>query len=105
MRYAMPRLSPDAQGGAMSDGDGAIWQPDVLGPEFEQLMLPLGVDDEGDVVATLVRHRPEGGPRFRWPWHRDEGGAASGADVLYVHGWSDYFFNPEIARFWSGTGA
>jgi len=87
----------------MGDSDG--WGPDVLGAEFEQLTLPLGVDDEGDVVATLVRHRPEDGPRFRWPWQRDGGGAASGADVLYVHGWSDYFFNPEIARFWSGAGA
>lgn len=30
------------------------WRPDVLGG-FEQLPLPLRVDDEGAVVATLVR--------------------------------------------------
>lgn len=79
------------------------WHPDVLGPRFEQLTLPLGSDDEGEVVATLVRHRPLT-PRFRWPWQQDPG-AASGADVLYVHGWSDYFFNPELAEYWSDAGA
>ncbi len=25
--------------------------------------------------------------------------------MLYVHGWSDYFFNPELARYWSDAGA
>lgn len=79
------------------------WRPDVLGPRFEQLTLPLGSDDEGEVVATLVRHRPPAA-RFRWPWQQDPG-AASGADVLYVHGWSDYFFNPELAEYWSDAGA
>ncbi len=80
------------------------WRPDVLGEEFEQLELPLGSDDEGEVVATLVRHRSRARERFTWPWERRRG-AASGADVLYVHGWSDYFFNPELARFWSDAGA
>ena len=79
------------------------WRPDVLGEGFEQLTLPLGSDDEGEIVATLVRHRTSAADRFRWPWERRP--AASGADVLYVHGWSDYFFNPELARFWSDAGA
>ncbi|KRE30002.1 alpha/beta hydrolase [Agromyces sp. Soil535] len=78
--------------------NAARWRPDVLGDGFEQLTLPLGSDDEGEVVATLVRHRPG----FRLRFTR---GAASGADVLYVHGWSDYFFNPELARYWSDAGA
>ena len=25
--------------------------------------------------------------------------------MLYVHGWSDYFFNPEIAKYWAEAGA
>lgn len=74
------------------------WRPDILGPGFEQLTLPLGDDAEGEVVATLVRHRPA----WRWRWRR---AAASGIDVLYVHGWSDYFFNPELAAYWAGLGA
>lgn len=90
------------------------WAPDILGPDFEQLTLPLGEDDEGDVVATLVRYVPEPRAarrerRWRWPWEAATAPelppAASGADVLYVHGWSDYFFNPEIARFWADAGA
>lgn len=90
------------------------WEPDILGSDFEQLTLPLGEDDEGAVVATLVRYLPaprvpRRGPRWRWPWGREPVAeappAASGADVLYVHGWSDYFFNSDIARFWADAGA
>lgn len=73
---------------------GQDWQPDVLGDRFEQLTLPLGVDGEGDVVATLVRHK--GRPRLT---------PGLGVDVLYVHGWSDYFFNHELADFWTRRGA
>lgn len=75
------------------------WRPDVLGEGFEALTLPLGTDDEGPIEATLVRHLP---PRFQF-------GAARhpfrDVDVLYVHGWSDYFFNPRLARFWAERGA
>ncbi|QTX03636.1 alpha/beta hydrolase [Agromyces archimandritae] len=77
---------------------GEDWRPDVLGGGFEQKTLPLGEDAEGPIVATLVRYRP--GPRLRL-----RAGAAQGADVLYVHGWNDYFFNPELARFWADAGA
>lgn len=76
------------------------WRPDVLGPRFEQLTMPLADDDEGEVVATLVRYRP--------PWRLArwfEEAPLDGADVLYVHGWSDYFFNAELAEFWSRLGA
>ncbi|WP_353808495.1 alpha/beta hydrolase [Agromyces sp. SYSU T00194] len=82
----------------MSRGSEPDWQPDVLGERYEQLTLPLAEDDEGEVVATLVRHRP----RFRW---RLTPGAAADCDVLYVHGWSDYFFQTELAEFWADAGA
>ncbi|UOE46179.1 alpha/beta hydrolase [Agromyces larvae] len=78
------------------------WEPDVLGSGFERLELPLGDDDEGAVVATLVRHRRGWADRIGGLLGR---GAAAGADVLYVHGWSDYFFNPELAQYWSSAGA
>ena len=58
----------------------AAWRPDILGPGFEQLTLPLGTDTEGDVVATLVRYKP--GPDFGL---HDR--PARRTDVLYVHGW------------------
>lgn len=77
------------------------WTPDVLGDAFEQLTLLLRPDAEGEVVATLVRYTPQ--PqltdlRLRRP-------VAADTDVLYVHGWSDYFFQKELAAFWHQNGA
>ena len=81
----------------------AEWIPDVLGDEFEQLTLDLGVDDQGPVVATLVRALPKRpGLWARASGHRP---ALDGVDVLYVHGWSDYFFQKRLARFWTSRGA
>ncbi|WP_425955514.1 alpha/beta hydrolase [Xylanimonas sp. McL0601] len=78
----------------MSDAPGG-WEPDVL-PGFERLTLPLAPDDEGEVVATLVRRaRPADGT----PAARD-----AGVDLLYVHGWIDYFFQAHLADFWEGLG-
>jgi alpha-beta hydrolase superfamily lysophospholipase len=75
------------------------WQDDLLGRDFQQLTLPLGEDGEGDVVATLVRYRPP---------LRDlvsPFAPARGIDVLYLHGWSDYFFQTGLAEYWHGVGA
>ncbi len=101
------------------------WRPDVLGPGFECRDLPLGRDEEGDLVATLVRARPPSRERADEPvagfWRRlfgratHLGGELPGADdaqpvlddvdVLYVHGWSDYFFQRSLANFWTDRGA
>ena len=86
----------------MADRQGAHWAPDVLGDPFEALTLPLGEDDEGPVEATVVRslahHAPLGGVfGDRRPLH--------GVDVLYVHGWSDYFFQRNLAKYWNDRGA
>lgn len=79
------------------------WVPDVLGLPFEQLTLPLDQDAEGDVVATLVRLLPEHVPG----WRRllDQVPPLDDTDVLYVHGWSDYFFQKRLARFFADRGA
>ncbi|MBI9115844.1 alpha/beta hydrolase [Sanguibacter suaedae] len=61
--------------------DHGDWQPDVLGGDWESRTLHLSPDDEGDVVATLVRRA----------------GPASGRAVLYVHGFVDYFFQTHVA--------
>lgn len=58
------------------------WLPDFLGPGFEQRTLGGGSD------GTLVRFIG--------------GAAASSAGqpaLVYVHGWSDYYFNAELAEF------
>jgi len=73
----------------------ATWLPDVLGAPFEQLTLDLGKDATGSEVATLVRARPRA-PAVK---------PLADVDVLYVHGWSDYFFQTELAKFWTRLGA
>lgn len=69
------------------------WEQDVLGPDFEQLTLDLPAGSP----ATLVRYAGDAAP---WP-----ATSLAGADVLYVHGWSDYFFQRELAEFWHRAGA
>lgn len=87
----------------MADTGSAHWIPDILGDEFEQLTLPLADDDQGPVVATLVRALPTS---VGW-WERLRGRTPllHDVDVLYVHGWSDYFFQKRLARFWTSRGA
>ncbi|GAA1344881.1 alpha/beta hydrolase [Arthrobacter roseus] len=69
------------------------WKPDGLGKDFEQLTLPL--TETGP--ATLVRYRPSAEPVIDM--------AAAGSNILYIHGWSDYFFQANLARFWHRHGA
>lgn len=77
----------------MEDG----WSPDILGPGFERMTLPLGTDGEGDLQATLVRSHPH--------WMAARVGALRDVDILYVHGWSDYFFQTGLASWWTSRGA
>ena len=63
--------------------------PDVLGPDFRVETMSLPPDDEGPVVATLVT----------LPARRPTGRA-----VLHVHGFADYFFHAEYARWWADRG-
>lgn len=71
------------------------WKPDILGPGYEQAVLPLGEDpDTGkDVRAVLVR----------------AAGGNAKADprkpaLLWVHGLSDYFFQDHVAEYFTGLG-
>ncbi|WP_104103740.1 alpha/beta hydrolase [Arthrobacter sp. 08Y14] len=90
----------------------AQWRPDFLGNGFQCLTLDLGEDEEGPVVATLVSHTPAPPPpptfggRARELLHRLHAPvpAEPVQAVLYIHGWSDYFFQTELADFWSGLG-
>lgn len=70
---------------------GTGWEEDVLGAPYEVRTLELAPDDEGPVVASLVRFRPPDAVR-------------SARAVLYLHGWSDYFFHTETAEFWHRQG-
>ena len=90
--------APDSEASPAPPG----WIPDVLGAGFEQRMLPLGEDGEGEVVATLVRRMPAPPPLG---WLFGDRRPLADVDVLYVHGWSDYFFQTRLARFWADRGA
>ncbi|MGO1316622.1 MAG: alpha/beta hydrolase [Cellulomonadaceae bacterium] len=81
--------------GAPAPGSG--WVPDVLGDGYEARTLPLADDDEGAVVATLVRRLP--------PAQQGAGGGRPVRAVLSLHGWSDYFFQTGLAEHWTGQGA
>ena len=72
----------------------SAWRTDVLGEPFQARTLHLADDDEGPVVATLVRYAPPTEEPLR-----------AARAVLYVHGWSDYFFQREIAEYWHACGA
>jgi alpha-beta hydrolase superfamily lysophospholipase len=67
------------------------WEPDVL-PGYWQQTFGLGPDPdgEGDLVATLVR--------------RGEPGPTATHAVLVVHGFTDYFFNTELADHFAARG-
>ena len=69
------------------------WQPDILGDGYQQQVLELGADPDGEglVAAVLVRREPPAG----FPVH----GAA-----LYLHGFSDYFFQMALADFLAQRG-
>jgi alpha-beta hydrolase superfamily lysophospholipase len=69
------------------------WQPDMLGDGYRQHVMELGTDPdgEGSIAAVLTRREPR------------DGEIARGA-VLYVHGFSDYFFQTELADFFAGLG-
>ncbi|QNS03078.1 alpha/beta fold hydrolase [Streptomyces xanthii] len=85
-------LKPVTAPNPAADG-AADWQPDLLGEDYAQRVIDLGPDPdgEGDARAVLVRRsvRP------------DE--PVTGA-VLYVHGFSDYFFQTELADFFAARG-
>lgn len=67
------------------------WTTDVLGDPYEARTIELGEDPDGeaDIVATLVRRRFDGEPRRA---------------VIYVHGFTDYFFQTEMAEFYADRG-
>jgi alpha-beta hydrolase superfamily lysophospholipase len=67
------------------------WEPDVL-PGYWQQTFSLGLDPdgEGELVATLVR--------------RGEPGPSATRVVLLVHGFTDYFFNTDLADHFAARG-
>ncbi|WP_349827097.1 alpha/beta hydrolase [Brevibacterium litoralis] len=79
---------PDPEPDPIPDPAPADWSTDtLLGEPFEARALP----DEGTLVAFRGAVAAEG--------------PAAGCAVLWVHGWSDYFFHRDLAVKWAGLGA
>jgi alpha-beta hydrolase superfamily lysophospholipase len=72
------------------------WQQDILGGDFESHAFRATGPDGAEHTATLVRFRPALKKLPSSPGRRKV--------VLFLHGWSDYFFNVDLARFWSSAG-
>lgn len=63
--------------------------PDLLGEGYQARRIPLGTDEHGEVTATLVSR-----PAAR----------STGRAVLYVHGFTDYFFQTHVAEHFAAAG-
>lgn len=74
----------------MRSAGAEIWADDIL-PGFQQAVLEFGADPdgEGDLFATLVR---------------ESGKHPARKVVLAVHGFTDYFFNTELATCFDARG-
>lgn len=86
-----------ADNSQMTPHDAAArWLPDVLGPGFEQrqLLVPGAVPDVG-AHATLVRYTSS---------LTDALGEPRPVAVLYIHGFSDYFFQRHLAAALAAAG-
>lgn len=67
----------------MNISNSCKYQTDILGEDYQQLTLNFADDYDGKVVATLVRKKSA---------------QATKKAVLYIHGFSDYFFQTEMAE-------
>ncbi|MBV7295237.1 alpha/beta hydrolase [Corynebacterium sp. TAE3-ERU12] len=72
------------------------WVPDLLGEGFRNTSVHLGTDPDGetDPIATVVRYCPD----------PDDESFAHRPAVLWIHGMSDYFFHPHVARWLHDNG-
>lgn len=59
-----------------------LWASDPILADYDVTVLPLSVEDDGELVATVLRKTCEG---------------ASRRALLYVHGYVDYFFHDHVA--------
>lgn len=71
----------------------APWATDILGDGYQQQTFELGPDPDGEgrIVGVVVRRTPRAGEEI------------AGA-VLYIHGFSDYFFQTDLADFFAARG-
>ncbi len=89
---------PDAALADLPTAPVGAWGPDVLGDGFSARTVELLPDEDGPVVATVVRYRPEDDPEV-------DTVVEPRFIMLYLHGWNDYFHQRELARRCAAVGA
>ena len=70
------------------------WRTDILGDDFQACTFEAVSPDGVLRTATLVRHTPLPPAPSALPARA----------VLFLHGWSDYFFNEEARGILGGAG-
>lgn len=98
----LPRHT-NAANQANSANPGIAREKDDKDGEGERRTESEGNDQPERLAATLVRSLPR--PRTVWQRILRRSRELEQIDVLYVHGWSDYFFQRDQARFWTDRGA
>lgn len=103
--HEAPPTAPDAQ-----------WQPDMLGPGYENMPFALGIDPDGetDIYTTLVRYTQssqssQSDQKTQTSPNRPTGNnpaldAHDRPAILLIHGMSDYFFHTHVAEFFANQG-
>jgi len=69
--------------GLINPAYAITWQADTELSNFETTKIELANDYDGEAIATLIRQRND---------------STSTKAVLYIHGYSDYFFQDEMAK-------
>lgn len=77
------------------------WKPDPALPDFEITTLGLPADDDGPLVATLVRRA---GAHTAAPVSATVAAEQPRRAVLYLHGFIDYFFHAHVAEAFAARG-
>ncbi|MEQ4565630.1 alpha/beta hydrolase [Paenarthrobacter sp. CAP02] len=77
------------------------WTADILGTGYQSCSIDAAGPDGVIRHATLIRHDAD--PLDQAGSGKDGSVRRLGV-VLFLHGWSDYFFNTELAEFWSRQG-
>lgn len=65
-----------------------LWQPDILGDGFEKTYVEMPDDYCGKVKCTVIRKKSDN---------------KTTKAILYVHGFSDYFFQKEMADMFTSS--
>ena len=80
------------------------WRPDNVIAGYQQRTVRLGHDDDGPMLATMIRKDPrslnvaERRRRLMLRMLRDP------VAIMYLHGWNDYFYRRHASEYWESLG-